>query len=203
MIFNSNVMLQNWRRAVPSFRTPTSFYLSEWYGRIMFDKNNVLTLSSHFHNGDSRILRIKPNSWNSIMPDVNMADMMCPIMVSILNSLAWCAKWCQMSLDTWSSFLHPLCVMRTNQSSHDWLVRLLKIWVAHEFFLKKNIVWQSYHLLDDGCRIFDPLVNILSPSMTIGEIRTIYIYRYNDDCKMLLLSYYTRMCKSILHSFAA
>ena len=26
-------------------------------------------------------------------------------------------------------------------------------------------------------------------------------YMYNDECKMLLLSYYTRMCKSILHIF--
>ena len=37
----------------------------------------------------------------------------------------------------------------------------------------------------------------------MGEIRVLYIYLYNDDCKMLLLSSYTRMCKSILHMFIA
>ncbi len=71
-----------------------------WNPHIIISKTNDLAefcfvqyvdiiLSSHFHNGDSRILRVKPNSWNSNMPDVNMADTMCFIVISILNSLAW------------------------------------------------------------------------------------------------------------------
>ena len=136
---------------------------------------DIIILSLHFHNGDSRILRVKPNSWNPNMPFVNMADTMCFIVISILNSLAWSAKWCQMSLDIWSSFASS---MRNAYSSNAscLISAITDTWDAHEFFFKKNVVCHSCDLLGDGCRIFDQRQYPVTIDDTIGEIRNILYY---------------------------
>ena len=114
----------HWRWVVQNIRTPTSFYLSEWYGRIMFFRINILLLSSHFATEFS-------GYWGLITKFLRLHKARCQYgwhvvsnTCSISHSLARSAYDVRCLL-TPDHRMHLYCVMRTNQSSYDWLVRLL------------------------------------------------------------------------------